>query len=357
MGPPPVPQTVPPAPAPAIPFVAPPASRAPVPAPSRFIPDEPFPTLDTTVFAEEAPASPTTGPFIPVTAEESATLSAPALGERPAADSATTVMFQAEDLPWATSPPVHGSTPAPTAGHVPASGSTLAPEPVFVPEHAGSPQREGEGSVFEEVLEEDLEFGPAGFGRGPGGPPRARAGEGVMATPEPTLPPVRPAGDEATTGAFADVELEPEPAAAGPQERPMLLVSAPAPPPASARGAAFGLGREELTFEPEPQPVRAMAPPPARVAPSRASEAPAGQSPESFADVVPAVEPEAPPPAPSEAAAVAVPVDMVEKIAQRVVAQISERVVREIAWEVVPDLAEALIKQEIDRLKAELQKT
>ena len=46
-------------------------------------------------------------------------------------------------------------------------------------------------------------------------------------------------------------------------------------------------------------------------------------------------------PAPSEAAGVAVPVDMVEKIAQRVVAQISEKVVREIAWEVIPDLAEA----------------
>ena len=52
----------------------------------------------------------------------------------------------------------------------------------------------------------------------------------------------------------------------------------------------------------------------------------------------------------------AVPVEMVEKIAQRVVAQISEKVVREIAWEVIPDLAEALIKQEIERLKAELQK-
>jgi uncharacterized small protein (DUF1192 family) len=48
---------------------------------------------------------------------------------------------------------------------------------------------------------------------------------------------------------------------------------------------------------------------------------------------------------------------MVEKIAQRVVAQISEKAVREIAWEVIPDLAEALLKQEIERLKAELQKT
>ena len=50
-----------------------------------------------------------------------------------------------------------------------------------------------------------------------------------------------------------------------------------------------------------------------------------------------------------------VPVDMVSQIAQRVVAQISEKVVERIAWEVIPDLAEALIKREIERLKAELQ--
>jgi hypothetical protein len=60
---------------------------------------------------------------------------------------------------------------------------------------------------------------------------------------------------------------------------------------------------------------------------------------------------------PSEAAAVSVPVEMVEKIAQRVVAQISEKAVREIAWEVIPDLAEALLEREIERLKAELAKT
>jgi len=80
---------------------------------------------------------------------------------------------------------------------------------------------------------------------------------------------------------------------------------------------------------------------------------------ESFADVAPSVEETTVPPMTpptSEAAAVAVPVEMVEKIAQRVVAQISEKAVREIAWEVIPDLAEALIKQEIERLKAELQK-
>ena len=38
------------------------------------------------------------------------------------------------------------------------------------------------------------------------------------------------------------------------------------------------------------------------------------------------------------------------------IAQISEKIVREVAWEVIPDLAEALIKREIERLKAELAK-
>ena len=77
----------------------------------------------------------------------------------------------------------------------------------------------------------------------------------------------------------------------------------------------------------------------------------------SFADVTPAgggSEPKSPS---SQAAEVAVTPDMVEKIAQRVVAQISEKVVREVAWEVIPDLAEALIKKEIERLKAELQRS
>jgi hypothetical protein len=90
------------------------------------------------------------------------------------------------------------------------------------------------------------------------------------------------------------------------------------------------------------------APEPREVAP------PAVES--SFAAVAPTSAPESPA-ASSLAAEVGVPVDMVEKIAQRVVAQISEKVIREIAWEVIPDLAENLIKKEIDKLKAELQQT
>jgi hypothetical protein len=96
-------------------------------------------------------------------------------------------------------------------------------------------------------------------------------------------------------------------------------------------------------------------PPPPAAASSVASPSSSAASPASFADL--AAHEELPAAAPSESAGVPVPVDMVEKIAQRVVAQISEKTVREIAWEVIPDLAETLIKQEIERLKAELQKT
>lgn len=87
--------------------------------------------------------------------------------------------------------------------------------------------------------------------------------------------------------------------------------------------------------------------------PELAGSASALDEPEdSFSDLA-----DEPPPAPSEAAEVAVPVDQVAQIAQRVVGQISEKVIREIAWEVIPDLAEALIRKEIERLKAELQQS
>ncbi|HEY7514179.1 MAG TPA: hypothetical protein VIC87_06865, partial [Vicinamibacteria bacterium] len=78
----------------------------------------------------------------------------------------------------------------------------------------------------------------------------------------------------------------------------------------------------------------------------------------SFADLGEAASGEPPAaPAHSEAASVSVPVEMVAQIAQRVVSQISEKVVREVAWEVIPDLAEAIIRKEIERLKAELQQS
>jgi CheY-like chemotaxis protein len=106
---------------------------------------------------------------------------------------------------------------------------------------------------------------------------------------------------------------------------------------------------------PNPSPFAARAPEPEKRAPEPLEAAPAAES--SFSSVADEDAAEAVPVPSSVAAEVGVPVDMVEKIAQRVVAQISEKVIREIAWEVIPDLAESLIKKEIDRLKAELQQT
>jgi CheY-like chemotaxis protein len=166
-----------------------------------------------------------------------------------------------------------------------------------------------ETSVFEEVFDEGA-LSP---------PPDHREPQPVEAAtpqaPEPTPPPaVRPEPARAVPAAA------PAPMAPLRLEAPVPWSAPPAPP------------------EPEPAPA-APAPAPAEI---------------SFHDLTPAPEEEAPA-STSEAGQVAVPREMVETIAQRVVAQISERVVREVAWEVIPDLAEALIKKEIERLKAELQ--
>ncbi|HET7293753.1 MAG TPA: response regulator [Vicinamibacteria bacterium] len=124
-----------------------------------------------------------------------------------------------------------------------------------------------------------------------------------------------------------------------------------APPPAEAPPAPA----PEPTPPPAPPPPLAFVAPAAPVVPPPAPPAPEPEE-VSFADIRPP-EPEAPaPPAPSHAAEVSVPMEQVAQIAQRVVAQISERVVREVAWEVIPDLAETLIRKEIERLRAELEK-
>ncbi len=139
----------------------------------------------------------------------------------------------------------------------------------------------------------------------------------------------------------------------------------PPPPPAPATRHPAPSFAERA-----PAPVAAMPPPPPAPAIDRPAAVPPAPPPApvsqaapadedlSFAELTAAAQPaEAAASHSSEAAQVSVPMDMVAQIAQRVVAQISERVVREVAWEVIPDLAEALIKKEIERLKAELQQT
>lgn len=128
-----------------------------------------------------------------------------------------------------------------------------------------------------------------------------------------------------------------EPAAvAAPEPEPPAPIAAPVAAPVAP--------------EPPPPPPPAPFVPPPFVPPPAAPEAVA-----SFADLRAEEPPPAEPPS-SHAAEVAVPMEQVAQIAQRVVAQISEKVVREVAWEVIPDLAEALIKKEIERLRAELDK-
>jgi hypothetical protein len=188
-------------------------------------------------------------------------------------------------------------TPAPWMEAAPEVPAAEVPMPESL-----EPEAMGEPAGFEEVFDEEIPPSPLAF-----------------VAPEPAFEP----------------EPEPEPVAV-----PVATVP-----------------RAEVAPVPEPM----AAPPPAVVEvvtaapPTAAAEVDLPEE-VSFADLAPAA-PAIPPTAPSGAAEVAVPVDLVAQIAQRVVAQISEKTVREIAWEVIPDLAETLIKQEIERLKAELQKT
>ena len=155
---------------------------------------------------------------------------------------------------------------------------------------------------------------------------RAQAGISAQAEPEPL---------------FEDVFDEPQ---------------APPPPPAPAAAPTTAPAPAPMASAASEEPEEVFAEPEEEEAPAWSRPSPPAAASTSFADVTPPPAPE-PAASASQAAEVPVPADMVEKIAQRVVAQISEKVVREVAWEVIPDLAEALIKKEIDRLKDELQRT
>ena len=270
-------------------------------------------------------------------------------------------------------------TPVPPARSRVADAAGL--EPAFVPEPESTFEPEAidaaevieEAAVFEEVVEEDLEFdagaadpGRRGRLRRLGGDDDVRRHEHAAAAGAAAA---RPSASSATTASFGAVEeatfsetdFEPEPM--------------PSPSPEPRAGGRDGAAHALAGLQPEPPALRlrlsqgtpsrrrsdACGPGPSspscrRLRPlrlvssrgQRRTRSPTWRRSSRSASPLP--------PAPSEAAAVSVPVEMVEKIAQRVVAQISEKVVREIAWEVIPDLAEALIKQEIERLKAELQK-
>ena len=364
------------------------------------------------------PLDPAATGFASLSDEESTTLAtAP---DSDTGDSASTVMFRASELPWAVAAPPAAATPPPAAApgseptlmpEAPAEEPEIVEEQGafeavleedldfgpngYAPELHGSDdaamaaefgggiatlpplppsEQEGPTGQFAALVRDELEPSVDAGAYGPGSVPLGETvfepePEPAAVASEPELPEPAPelVGSPHHEPAFFEVEPEPDTLVPRPafEEQPQppeleedpaatseVVAPAAAPPPQDAAPAAAV--DERTTLMPRPvfdQPETAAAapvPPPAVVL---APPAPAV----SFADVMaPAAEPPAPPP--SETASVAVPVDMVEKIAQRVVAQISEKAVREIAWDVIPDLAETLIKQELERLKAELAK-
>ncbi len=190
----------------------------------------------------------------------------------------------------------------------------------------------------------------------------------------PTLPPL--AAPSAPVAAAAPVvhefsgvhEFDPEeldtPVAqtaetvAAPEPEAMTLpAELPSPEPIPAPAA------EIAAPVPAPAPAPAPVPAPAVVVPAAAPLVPAPTPPpaaaeagafDSIGEPSPAAESpvSAPVPAAMPSAEVAVPMDMVQQIAQRVISQVSERVIREIAWDVIPGLAEKLIRAEVERIKA-----
>jgi len=155
-----------------------------------------------------------------------------------------------------------------------------------------------------------------------------------------------PASSDELDARESEGELEPlalEPVAAVVATDPGLSVAPdlePSPAEPEAPSAALTLPAPPL--EPEPEP-----------------EAPPAEAAGAFDGLVGPPDTPAPPPAAAAVAGatlpasdVAVPVDMVQQIAQRVISQVSERVIREIAWEVIPVIAEKLVKAEIERIKA-----
>ncbi len=390
------------------------------PASASFIPDEPFSALDERAFPPDRPPSRPTGPPLPaISAEESATLMAG--GEAADDTAATVMFRSGGPTwapPAPSTPPAGRSEAAEPEPMLVADSGEESGGPAFeavleedldfgpgdfAPEPRADAGGRGGGEGF--PVQSTTLPPVARVEEGTSGPFAAlvRPDAGKAAADEPSFTDTAAFPRRATVVSEEELLDQPSPSPSIPAE-PVLKaepVAAPAahgaPKPPAPRST--GAMRTLLDSRPEPPAVRAPQPPavaakpavpttappkppmsaavppkppsptggtPARPllepSPARAVETPVAVAPKSrsvasFGDVArPAEEPPAPV-RPSEAAEVPVPVEMVEKIAQRVIAQISEKVVREIAWEVIPDLAEALIKREIERLKSELAKS
>lgn len=179
--------------------------------------------------------------------------------------------------------------------------------------------------VLPEEAGADLKLGPP-LEEGPPKAPTAPEGEQVFALDE---------------GTDVAASLKDMAASLGlPMEAPPLELeaAAPAPPPPAAAAPAPPEPEEDLTIplldslailpEEEPAPARPTAAPPAAAAPSP------------LADVDRLTR------------------EITDKVARALVQEVSERLagkIERIVWEVVPDLAEHLITQEIERIKAQAE--
>jgi CheY-like chemotaxis protein len=337
-----VPEPPPATPAP-LSYVAPPPPRFEPEPPVMFVPDEPIveeappgtfdapmeltpepgvpppPYAEAPIEQEMYPVEETmeAAPeeFMPLGASEAALPEAPAVGAVPAPaiqepeedDGSSTVVFRPADAQLWAQPTLE--VPLETraqAGRQAAREAATAPAPPVFDEMVEEPAPQPVAPAFAapppppELEQEPTEtfepaFEPASFEPDFGEPTPPAPSAFVPPPPPPFVPPP-------------------------PAEPPRVVAAPPPPPPAASAGAPADASFEE---------VAPVATPPLAAATAFASTA----------------------------AEVSVPVEQVAQIAQRVVAQISEKVVREIAWEIIPDLAEALIKKEIERLKAELERS
>jgi CheY-like chemotaxis protein len=323
---PPPPTPVPWAARPAVP--APPVAPEPTAPPDEvsFIPDEPFDSAATQVFApatgETMVASPDGASYEPelYPAQE---IYPPAEAYAPEAESTPGDFltmpadedFEAQPL----QPEPVAEAPVPLA----------AEEAEFEPAMELEPEPEAPPAAWAQPTVEVSWEARAKAAAASAAPDRGAVFEEVF---EPSPSPTRPVSSGPVEAVYSEDVFEPvAQEGEAPPEPPsisyLLEPQAPEPPP--------------------PAPEYKTPVPPARAVPAAPLTAEA-----SFSGIAPP----AVAPAPSIASEVPVPVDMVAQIAQRVVGQMSEKILREVAWEVVPDLAEALIKKEIERLKAELDK-
>jgi CheY-like chemotaxis protein len=169
----------------------------------------------------------------------------------------------------------------------------------------------------------------------------------VAANPVATLEPVAvsapiavPAAMTAVATAVPDLMLVPEPVAAP--------VAAPVPEPAAYT---------QVTTPDEPVAQRAIAAgEPLAAAPAAPRDLP--QPADAFAATVAVETAEPVLPSSSSASAPTAPVitdDVIDRVSRRVIEQLSDRVVREAVAEAVSGIAERLVREEIDRIKASIK--